>query len=196
MIITISRECGSNGHTIAIKLSKKLNIPCYDKEIISEVAEHCNVSEEFVKEAGELYRGGFLNHIEGFNNYVYPYSTPSLRDEINSVQVDVIKKLADKGDCIIIGRGADYILRDYPDTLNIFIKADMEYKIHHACKDHNLNPKEAKDILEKRDKARSKHYYYYTGRSWGDIKNYDLVLDSSKLGIDKCVEIIAAIYNK
>ncbi len=195
MVITISRECGSGGHTLAMMVADKLNIPCYDKEIISEVAEKCNVSDEYVREAGELLKGGFLNHIIGTNNYVYPYSTPSLRDKINSVQVDVIKELAKKHDCIIIGRGADYILREEKQVLNVFVKANLEYKIAQAKLKHGLNEKDAKTILEKRDKERSKHYYYYTGRNWSDYKNYDLIIDTGKLGLEEASNIIIEAYN-
>lgn len=196
MIITISRQCGSGGHTIAIKVAEKLGIPCYDKEIIAEVSEKCNVSKEYAEEACELYRGGFINHALGYNNYTYPYSTPSLRDQINSTQVEVINELAEKGDCVIIGRGADYILRNRSDVVNVFIKAHMSYKIEQAKLKHDLNEKDAKNILLKRDKERSKHYYFYTGRTWGDIRNYDLVLDSGNLGIDLCVDLICEAAKK
>ena len=107
-----------------------------------------------------------------------------------------IKALAEKGDCVIVGRGADFILKDQPKVLNIFIKADMAYKVKEAKANHDLDDKDARIILLKRDKERANHYYYYTGRKWGDIKNYDLVLDSSKLGVDGCIDLIVAAYNK
>lgn len=196
MIITISRECGSGGHSIAAKVAEKLGVPCYDKEIIAEVSEKCKISKEYAEEAGELYTGGYIHHTLGDNNYAYPYSTPSLRDQINSTQVDVILELAAKGDCVIIGRGADYILRKRDDVINVFIKASMEYKVEQALIKHDLSSKDAAKILAKRDRERSKHYYFYTGRTWGDIKNYDLVLDSGSLGEDKCVNLICEAAKK
>jgi hypothetical protein len=194
-IITISRECGSFGHTIAQKLSEELGIPCYDKDIIALVAEKCQLSNDYVSNSGELLKEGFLNSVVGYNDHIYPYSTPSLQNQINSVQVEIIEELAKKGSCIIVGRGADYILRHNEHVLNVFIKADMDSKIKHSCEEHNLSPKEAKNILTKRDKERSKHYYFYTGRTWGDAKNYHMVLDSGKLGVDMCVKLISEAYN-
>lgn len=189
-IITISRECGSFGHTIAEKVAKALGIPCFDKEIISMVAEKCQVSKDFASNAGELVSGGIFSGMFSFGDRVYPYSTPSLQNQINAVQVEIIEELAKKGPCVIVGRGADYILRHHENVINVFIRANMDAKIKYSCEKHDLNEKDAKAILSKRDKERSKHYYFYTGRTWGDPKNYDLVLDSGKLGIDKCVKLI------
>lgn len=193
-IITIGRECGSGGHSIALKLSEKLGIPCYDKEIISMVAEKCNVSNNYAETAGELLTGGIFSPFLHFNEHVYPYSTNSLQNQINSTQVGIIEELADKGACIIVGRGADYILRHRDDVLNVFIKAPMKYKIELSKEKHNLTEKDAKAILLKRDKERSKHYYFYTGQTWGDAKNYHIVLDSS-MGEELCVDLIAKAYS-
>ena len=195
-IITIGRECGSGGHTIALKVAEKLGIPCYDKEIISIVADKCMVSKEYAAKAGELICGGFYSSYYGSGEITFPYSSPSLQDQINATQVDVINSLAENSACVIVGRGADYILRNRTDVLNVFIQASMEYKIMLSKEKHDLTNKEAKTILQKRDKERSKHYYFYTGRTWGDAKNYHLVLDSGVLGEDTCVDIIVDAFHK
>lgn len=190
-VITIGRECGSGGHTIGQEVAKELGIPFYDKDIIAMVADKCKVSEEYVKTAGELISGGFFAHV--FSNGSYPYEAPSLQDQINSEQVNVIRELAETP-CVIIGRGADYILKDRDDVLNVFIHAHSDYKIAQSVKKHNIDPKDAKAILKKRDKERSKHYYFYTGQEWANHKNYDLVLDSGSLGEAVCVKLIVEAY--
>lgn len=195
-IITVGRECGSGGHTIARKTAEKLGIPCYDKELISLVAEKSGVSEEFVENACEQLQGGIGANFFTFSDHIFPYSTPSLQDQINSIQVEIIETLAEKGPCVIVGRGADYILRNRDDVLNVFIKADMDYKIKISKEKHDLDEKEAKSILKKRDKERSKHYYFYTGQVWGEAKNYAMVLDAGILGEDKCVDILVETYKK
>ena len=156
-IITIGRECGSGGHTIATKVAEALGIPCYDKEIISMVAEKCMVSKEYAEKVGELLNGTLFQSYYGYGEVRFPYSSPSLQDQINSTQVDIINNLAENSSCVIVGRGADYILKDRDDVLNIFIKASMEYKVMISKQKHDLTNKEAKTILLKRDKERSKH---------------------------------------
>ena len=193
-IITIGRECGSGGHTIAMKVAKALDIPCYDKEIIALVAEKCMVSKEYAEKAGELLSRGLLQSHYGFVETHFPYSSPSLQDQINATQVDIITNLAENSACVIVGRGADYVLRNRTDVLNVFIKASMEHKVNLSKEKHDLTNKEAKNILAKRDKERSKHYYFYTGQNWGDAKNYHLVLDSGILGEDTCVKLIVEAF--
>ena len=192
-IITIGRECGSGGHSIALKVAKILGIPCYDKEIISMVAEKCQVSNNYAEKAGELLCGGIYTSYHATGHQIFPYSIPSLQNQINATQVDIIKTLAENSSCVIVGRGADYILKNRKDVLNVFIKASMEHKVQLSKQKHDLTNKEAKTILEKRDKERSKHYYFYTGQEWGNAKNYHLVLDSGILGEDGCVDLIIRI---
>lgn len=194
-IITIGRECGSGGHSIALKVAKALGIPCYDKEIISMVAEKCQVSNEYAEKAGELLSSGYLGIYNTGLNHSFPYSIPSLQNQINSTQVDIVHSLA-KDACVIVGRGADYVLREHTDVLNVFIKASMEYKVRISKEKHDLTNKEAKLILQKRDKERSKHYYFYTGQEWGNAKNYHLVLDSGVLGEELCAELIIKAYKE
>ena len=193
-IITIGRECGSGGHTIAIKVAEVLGIPCYDKEIISMVADKCMVSKEYAEKVGELLNGTLFHSYYGYGDMRFPYSSPSLQDQINSTQVEIINNLAENSSCVIVGRGADYVLRNRNDVLNIFIKASMDYKVMISKDKHDLTNKEAKTILSKRDKERSKHYYFYTGQTWGDAKNYHLVLDSGVLGEDTCVKLIVEAF--
>ena len=114
--------------------------------------------------------------------------------EIIRCYIDIINNLAENSSCVIVGRGADYILRKRDDVLNIFIKASMEHKVMLSKEKHDLTNKEAKTILLKRDKERSKHYYFYTGQNWGDAKNYHLVLDSGVLGEETCVKLIVEAF--
>ena len=193
-VITIGRECGSGGHTIAIKVAEVLGIPCYDKEIISMVADKCMVSKEYAEKVGELLNGTLFHSYYGYGDMRFPYSSPSLQDQINSTQVEIINNLAENSSCVIVGRGADYVLRNRNDVLNIFIKASMDYKLMISKDKHDLTNKEAKTILSKRDKERSKHYYFYTGQTWGDAKNYHLVLDSGVLGEDTCLKLIVEAF--
>lgn len=195
-IITIGRECGSGGHSIALKVAKTLGIPCYDKEIISMVAEKCQVSNTYAEKAGELLSGGLYVNYNSTGNQVFPYSIPSLQNQINATQVEIIKSLAEATSCVIVGRGSDYVLKDRKDVLNVFIKASMDYKVSKLKEKYELTNKEAKMILQKRDKERSKHYYFYTGQEWGDASNYHLVLDSGVFSEDVCVELIIDAFKR
>lgn len=189
-IVTISRECGSGGHSIGKMLAEKIGTAFFDKEIIKLVAEKSDFAESFIEEQGELITGGIFSHNIILGDKAF-HTFTSPQDQINNIQVELINELASKGPCVIVGRGADFILRDREDCLNVFIRSDMEHKVERSIKEHELDPKKAESILLKRDKARANHYNYYTQQVWGDEKNYHMILDSGKLGIEKCVDIIA-----
>ena len=129
-----------------------------------------------------------------FDNAMPTGST--LTDQLHRVQAEIILEAAEKESCVIVGRCADYILRDKCPTLNVFIHSAMPYKIERSVREHQMDPKEAKSILLRRDKARSQNYRFYTDLHWGEAENYDLCLDSGRLGVDACVEIIADTYKK
>ena len=196
-IVTISRQYGSGGRYIGKKLSEKLGIPCYDEKLIDMVAKESGFAQDFVAEKGERMTGSLLFNIASslsFANNVFSTNNGvTLQDEIYFTQNRIIKELADKGPCVIVGRCADYILREREDCLNVFIFADNESKIERAEKYFNITREEAPAVLKKKDKARANHYKYYTDQEWGMASNYDLCLNSGLIGIEGCVKAIQQV---
>ena len=192
-IITISRQCGSGGHTIGQALAEKLNIPLYDKKILEEVSRRSGLAEDVIENEGEYSTSSKI-----FNIAMGVYNawdsgqrdTMPLREQINAYQTEFIREVADKGGCVIVGRCAEYILRERTDCLNVFIYGNPEDRVKRVIEEHRVPDAEAEVHVKKRDKKRAAHYKYITDREWGDVKNYNLCLDSSKLGIEKCIELI------
>ena len=195
-IITIGRECGSGGHTIGKLVSEKLGIAFYDKEIVEMVAAKTKLSPEFIAAHGEYFHNGSLGHIIGYGGRFASTvrSQSSLQDQMYFVQTDLIREIAEKEPCVIVGRCADYILHDRDDKLDVFIHSSMEFKVERSIREHGLEPDKAERILKKRDRARKHHYDFYTHGVWGMSQNYDLTLDSGVLGEQKCVELICCAY--
>lgn len=192
-IITIGRQCGSGGHTIGKLVAERLGIPFYDKEIIKTVAERTGLSEETVEQKGEYSTSSFLYNVATRGISAYNMSsrdTMPLAEQINAYQTEYIKEIAEKGACVIVGRSADYILADRDDTLNVFIYGKLEDRMARIVSEHGVAEKEAKSHVLERDKKRAKYYKHITDQVWGFAENYDLCLNSSELGIEKCVEII------
>lgn len=195
-IITIGRECGSGGHSIGKLLAERLGLSFYDKEIVELVAKKTKLSPDFINANGEYFQGGSLGHIMGYGarfDAAMPFGS-SLSDQLHRVQAEVILEAAAEGPCVIVGRCADYILRDKYPTLDVFIHSDMPYKIDRSVEEHGMDRQEAHSILTKRDKARAQNYRFYTDLKWGDVRNYDLCLDSGRLGVETCVELISRAY--
>lgn len=193
-IITISRQCGSGGHTIGQAIAEKLNIPLYDKKILEEVARRSGLAEDVIETEGEYSTSSMLYGIAMgiYNGWdVAQRENMPLREQINAYQTEFIREVAEKGACVIVGRCADYILRERIDCLNVFIYGDKYDRVKRVIEEHRVPDYEAEAHVRKRDKKRAAHYKYITDREWGDMKNYNICLDSSALGIEKCVEIIA-----
>ncbi len=191
VIITIGREFGSGGREIGLKLSQKLEIPFYDKELILATAEKTNLQESIIEKFDEKHAFPAFATSNLFDIYQMPMS-----DRIYIAQADAIREIASKGSCVIVGRCADYILEDDPDTFNVFITAPMKDKIER--KREILSGKSDKDIenhIEKIDKKRAKYYTYYTDGVWGKASTYNLCVDSSVLGIDGTVDLIIHAVN-
>lgn len=192
-IITISRQCGSGGHTIGQALAEKLNIPLYDKKILEEVSRRSGLAEDVIENEGEYSTSSKI-----FNIAMGVYNawdsgqrdTMPFREQINAYQTEFIREVADKGGCVIVGRCAEYILRERTDCLNVFVYGNQEERVKRVIEEHRVPDAEAEVHVKKRDKKRAAHYKYITDREWGDVKNYNLCLDSSKLGIEKCIELI------
>ena len=196
-IVTISRQYGSGGRYIGENLAKAMGVPCYDEKLIDMVAKESGFAQSFVAEKGERMTGSLLFNIASslsFANNVFSTNNGvTLQDEIYFTQNRIIKELADKGPCVIVGRCADYILREREDCLNVFIFADNERKIERAEKYFNITREEAPAVLKKKDKARANHYKYYTDQEWGMASNYDLCLNSGLIGIEGCVKAIQQV---
>ena len=186
-IITISREFGSGGRFIGEEVAKKLGIAYYDKNIIGQIAEKSGLSPEYIQENAELSpkKGLFAYAFSGRD-----ITGKSVEDMVYEAQRNIILKLAEKKPCVIIGRNADYILKDRDDVLNVFIHGDMPEKIKRITGLYNVKEKEAVKMMADTDKRRRTNYNFYTDQNWGKASNYTLCLNSSQLGYDRCEMII------
>ena len=190
-IITISREFGSGGRTVGKQVAQKLNIPCYDQELIEKIAEESGFAPAYIKEQGEYAaRAGWLsNALAGrFSNGL------TTQDQLWLLQRKVILELAEKGPCVIVGRCADYILRNEADCLTAFIHADMEKRGQRIVEIYGEREESPEKRLRDKDKRRAAYYQVYTDMTWGDARHYHVALDSGVLGIETCVSILAGLY--
>lgn len=186
-IITISREFGSGGRFIGEEVAKKLGIAYYDKNIIGQIAEKSGLSPEYIQENAELSpkKGLFAYAFSGRD-----ITGKSVEDMVYEAQRNIILELAEKEPCVIIGRNADYILKDRDDVLNVFIHGDMPEKIKRITGLYNVKEKEAVKTMADTDKRRRTNYNFYTDQNWGKASNYTLCLNSSQLGYDRCEMLI------
>ena len=186
-IITISREFGSGGRFIGEEVAKKLGISYYDKDIIGQIAEQSGFAPEYIRENAELSpkKGLFAYAFSGRD-----ITGKSVEDMVYEAQRNVILKIAEKESCVIIGRNADFILKDREDVLNVFIHGDMPEKVQRICKLYNVAEADAAKMKTETDKRRRTNYNFYTDQKWGMAKNYTLCLNSSQLGYERCEEII------
>ena len=190
-IITISREFGSGGRTVGKQAAQKLSIPCYDQELIEKIAEESGFAPAYIKEQGEyVVRAGWLsNALAGrFSNGL------TTQDQLWLLQRKVILELSEKGPCVIVGRCADYILREEADCLTAFIHADMEKRAQRIVQVYGEREESPEKRLRDKDKRRAAYYQMYTDMAWGDARHYHVALDSGALGIEKCVSILTGLY--
>lgn len=192
-IITISREFGSGGRSIGREVAKQLDIPFYDKELVDQIAVSSGFAPSFVEEHGE--------HSPSRSRFAYAFSHQAVPGVMNglsaadflwSIQCSVIMDLADKGPCVIVGRNADYILKDRDDVLNVFIHADLDFRAGRIVRLYGESEKSPETRLLEKDKRRRINYQHYTGRTWGMSTNYDLCLNSSTLGLERCIDMIVS----
>ena len=188
-IITISREFGSGGRTIRKKVAENLGIPCYDWELIHKIAQESGFAEEYIQDAGEYSPGGFL--ASALSNRSFG---PTNEDYLWEIQWKIITELAEKESCVIVGRCADYILRDKADCLTAFIHASMDYRADRIVRVYGEREVSPQERLRDKDKRRAAYHRFYTDMKWGDAKNYQITLDSGKLGIEQCVKILQMLY--
>ena len=186
MIITIGRQHGSSGREIARLLAEKLNYKCYDKEIVDEAANHSDFSRDLIDAFDEKRMSAFILHAGGYGlneNF-------RLNMQVVSAQFDAMRNIAAKGNCIFVGRCADYILRDYDNLVSVFILGDMDERLKCLERRQGLDEAEARKKIKEVDKDRSSFYRYYSDQTWGDAQNYDMCINSSKLGVEGTVQVI------
>ena len=191
-IITIGREFGSGGRTIGREVAKKLGIPCYDQELIEKMAEESGFTREYVeKESENASLGSWAASALGMDG---TYTAPTNQDRLWAVQSRIIREIAEKESCVIVGRCADVILEDKADLLRVFIHADFDARAKRIVEKYGETEIPTEKRLRDKDKRRAMYYQFYTDRKWGDIENYDIILNSSALGLERCVDIIASLY--
>lgn len=193
-IITIGRQFGSGGRSIGQKIAEKLNIHFYDKELISIAAKESGTDPEIFKDVDEKAANSLLYSLStgmyGFGSGFSAMGDLPVNDKLYLLQHKIIKEIAEKESCVIVGRCADYVLRENPDCVNIFIYADMAFRKEQSVKKHGIDEARAEHIINKTDKSRANYYSFYSGQKWGMAENYDLCINSSKLSEDKIVDLI------
>lgn len=193
-IITISRQFGSGGRSIGKEVAAALGYDYYDSELTNKVAEETGFDPSYIADAGEYAPGrSILSYALGSASAHGSSNHMSAADYLWATQSRIITELAEKGNCVIVGRCADFILREREDCLNVFIHANKDYKAKRIVELYGVRDKSPAKRLEEKDSKRAVNYKYFTGREWGDITNYHVSLDSSALGSANCVSIIAEI---
>ena len=196
-IITISRQFGSGGRTIGREVADKLGIPFYDKELVDQIAMESGFAPQFVEEHGEHSPGRSLL------SYAFaPQGVPGIMNGLSTadflwnIQCSVILQLAEKGPCVIVGRNADYILKDHPNCIHAYIHADEDFRADRIVRLYGESENSPQARLQEKDKRRRINYHHYTGRNWGVSQNYDICLNSGKLGVETCADIIVSLATK
>ena len=200
-IITIGRQFGSGGHEIGELLAKKLGIPFYDRNLVKMAAEELHITEEQAELEDEKKLMSIVSNYNlamgGYNDFMAnaEFYAPVGRD-LYAVQSAIIKKLAQKGSCVIVGRCADYVLKDYPGCINVFICASKEDRKNRVMDKYHLSERKAAEKMKKIDRERKYYYETYSGKEWGSIQSHQILLNSSLLGKEKIVEYLAALYKE
>ena len=194
LVITIGRQCGSRGKTIGKKVAEALGVKCYDKELLTEAAKHSGLCEELFETHDEKPTNSFLYSLV-MDTYSLGYTTSAYMDmpinhKIFLAQFDTIRRIADEGSCVIVGRCSDYVLRGLPEASHIFIYAEEKDKIKRAVQEYGIPEDEAQKLMRDTDKARANYYAYHTGRKWGEHVNYSLSIDSGYIEIEDIVDLI------
>lgn len=196
-IITISRQFGSGGRTVGRLIAEKLGIPFYDKELVEQIALESGFAPNFVEEHGEHSPGrSILSYAFNATGIPGVMNGLSTADFLWSIQCSAIMQLAEKGPCVIVGRNADYILKDREDAMHIFIHADMDYRADRIVRLYGESEKSPAARLQEKDKRRSVNYQHYTGRTWGAAENYDICINTAVIGVEEAAEIVVDAVNR
>ena len=193
-IITIGRQFGSGGREIGEKLAEKYNIKCYDKELLKRAAKESGLCHEIFENHDERPTSSFLYNLV-MDTYSFGYNSSAFVDmpishKVFLAQFDAIKKIAEEGACVIVGRCADYALNDFENCIHLFIHSDLDNRIKRISEKYDIKPDKAKEMIIKKDKQRSNYYNYYSSKQWGQVDSYHLSVDSGLLGIDGTVNLI------
>lgn len=191
IIITIGRQFGSGGHELGRKLASRLNVPFYDRELLTEAAARSDLTKEMIESLDEQPTSSFLysltSGVYGFNSE----ATLPLGNRAFLAMSETIRDIASRGSCVIVGRCAEYILAENPDLLRIFVRGEKDARIQRICEHLKVTPKEAAAMMAKTDKKRASYHDFYSDEKWGASTSYDVVINSTKLGIDTAVEMLA-----
>ncbi len=193
VIVTIARQYGSGGKTIGQMLADDLNVNCYEREILQMASEDSGISEYLFAQVDERVRTNtFFKMRQVYKGALITPESDGFTSDANlfNYQAKIIKKLAEQGSCVIIGRCADFVLKDYPNVVSVFVHADVDFCKKNALERASVPGKDIMKYIERTDKYRGEFYKAHTGRQWHDLRNYDLCLNSGKLGFEKCVEEI------
>ena len=193
-VITISRQFGSGGHEVGEKLARQLDVPFYDKALIAMAAKQSGLSEEVFANADEKATSSLLYSMV-MGSYSFGARVPGINempinDKLFIIQSDIIKKAAADGPCVIIGRCADYILREHENCLNVFVHASKEERVRRSIAKKDCEERKASDFVTKKDKQRANYYNFYSNKRWDDLQNYDVTIDTSRFTIDQAVELL------
>lgn len=196
IVITINRQYGSGGRTVGEMLAKKMNIHYYDNELTKLASDESGINESLFKNVDEKLANTpfFRLSKSAYKGKLIPPDSDEFTSTENlfNYQAKIIRELAQEQSCVIMGRCANYVLRDYPNVLSVFVHAPKDFCMKQAAKKHSMSTKELEKYIIKTDKNRAGYFKYFTGMEWTDARNYDLCLDSSKLGFERCVEEIIA----
>ena len=196
VVITIARQYGSGGKTVGEMLAKEMGIPFYNDNLLKMASEESGISEQLFRQLDEKLKNSLFNRVslDIYTGELIPPESSDFVSEKNlfNYQAEIIKRLAKTQSCVIIGRAADFILKDYPNVVSVFVHGYKEFNLARAMEYNSMTEEEMKKFIVKTDKYRADYYKHYTGREWTDARNYDLCLNSSKLGFQKCVEEIQA----
>ena len=195
-IVTIGRQFGSGGRQIGKRLAELLNIPYYDRELITEAARKSGVSEEYFQKIDETAASSLLYTLSA-GSYMMGTQMASINDlpandRLYVIQSEIIREKAAQGPCVLVGRCADYILRDHPERISVFIHAGDTFRLKRIVEEYGADPKKAPDIMRRTDKKRAQYYHYYTDGKWSDAANYQLTFDRSLTGIEGGAALICS----
>ncbi|MEA4932504.1 MAG: cytidylate kinase-like family protein [Lawsonibacter sp.] len=196
-VICISREFGSGGRLIGKRLAARLDIPCYDRTIIQKTSEKSGLSPDFIARAEERARSRFQLSIApiGIGSPAFEHQGVPVSHQAFFAQAEVIRELADQGPCVIVGRCSDYVLGERPACLKVFIHADLPSRVQRCVEEYRILSDDMERRIIQMDRGRANYYNYYTGHTWGNMRRYDLTLNSSTTGLDGAVELIVTLVH-
>ena len=194
VVVTIARQYGSGGKTVGEMLAKEMGIPCYGENLLKLASEESGIHERLFMQLDEKLQNSPLLRMttDVYTGELIPPDSSEFVSAKNlfNYQAKVIKRLAETESCVIVGRAADFVLKDYPNVISVFVHASEEFNLARAMERNSMTESEMKKFIAKTDRYRADYYKHYTGREWTDARNYDLCLNSGKLGFEKCVQEI------